>query len=578
MVGLVLFVLPACTDNPASESTTTFVLPDVTTSVPATTVTTPAEVMVVPQHRIGTRTSAGDAEFYDTTTGERFVPRGMNYNRFITPYGGAIADDVLTTSYYDRATVADDMAAMQVLGFNTVRILIDTCLPASGCAGTGPRGRSVNPGYLDNLADFLGLAADHDMVVLVASNTLPDDSWWVNETARLQTAQFESANNEFLNPVAVPIYVDYWRQIVQGLVDRNARTDVVLGYELRQEHHFHMNYAPLSLSRGLVTTANGETYDMSSRADKDRMVDEGLVHWADLLRDEIRSIDPTALVTVGFFTPNAPHQVNGPGETRLVRTSYFLRNSEADFVDLHHYAGNGVDDSQIWENFDIDGVVDKPLLLGEHGAFRNWWPNEAAGAASVMALEVEACRVGFDGFLVWAWRGDLSNDLYWATDGDGEIAAVVAPVNRPDPCAYGEFNFILFNRAPEAAVTASSVVPGYEADNAIDGTDAYWNSASEAPQWIELRFDEPVDLERIDLTVAQSPAGRTVHQLWVRPAGGTLTLIETFEGITDDGDVLRFADSERTTAIDMVRIVTTELEDLAPAWREISLYSRQPEG
>jgi hypothetical protein len=530
-----------------------------------------------PPHRIGARVVDGVGEFFDTGTGERFVPRGMNYNRFITRYGSAIADDLLTTSHYDPATVAADFDAMRELGFNTVRILIDTCLPASGCAGTGPTGRSVNPSYLDNLADFLSIAADHELVVLVASNTLPDDSWWVNETARLQTEQFESANNEFLNPAAVPIYVDYWRQIVQGLVDRDARTDVVLGFELRQEHHFHVDFAPLSLRSGLVTTANGETYDMSSQADKDRMIDEGLVYWSGVLRDAIREIDPTAMVTVGFFTPNAPHQVNGPDETRLVRTSYFLRNSEADFVDLHHYAGNGVDDSDIWENFGIAGIIDKPLILGEHGAFRHWWPNEAAGAASVMALEVEACRVGFDGFLVWAWRGDLSDDLYWATDGEGEVAAVVAPLNRPDPCEFGAFDFILFNRAAEATVAVSSEVPGFDASKAIDGIDTYWNSADLAPQWIELRFDEPLDLTRIDMTVAQSPPGRSVHQLWVRPPGGDLVLLETFEGVTDDGDVLTYTDADRLTGVDLVRIVTTELAGgLAPAWREIALYSSDP--
>ena len=94
---------------------------------------------------------------------------------------------------------------------------------------------------------------------------------------------------------------------------------------------------------------------MSSTEDKNLMVDEGLVYWADTIRVAIRDIDPTALVTVGFFTPNEPNPVNGPDETRLVRTAYFLRNSAVDFVDLHHYRGNGVDDADIWENFGIDG-------------------------------------------------------------------------------------------------------------------------------------------------------------------------------------------------------------------------------
>ncbi|MGC2239726.1 MAG: hypothetical protein WA726_02705, partial [Acidimicrobiia bacterium] len=386
------FALAGCT-GASSEATTTAVTTPESTSdttprdLPTTTTSLPIEP---PDHRIGVRVIDGQGEFYEIATGERFIPRGMNYNRWVTPVNGAIADDVLTTDHYDPITVDADFAEMEALGFNTIRILIDNCNPSSGCSGTGPDGPDVNPGYLDNLADFLRIAGEHGMVVLVGSNTLPDDSWWIQETARRQDDFFQGSANEFLNPESVPIYVDYWHQLVQGLADRGAHTENVLGYELRQEHYFWFTDAPLSRSDGLVTTANGQTYDLAIQEDKDRMIDEGLTYWADLLRDDIRSIDPTALVTVGFFTPNYPNQVNGPDEQRQVRTAYFLRNSSVDFVDLHHYPGNGVDNDDIWENFGIAGAESMPLLLGEYGAIREWFPNSAAGGAAVEGLEVEA--------------------------------------------------------------------------------------------------------------------------------------------------------------------------------------------
>lgn len=566
-------VLAGCTTTPTTDTT----IPTTTTATGEAPSTT-APAFEPPEHRIGVRQVGGVGgvgEFYDTTTDERFTPRGMNYNRWVTAIGAAITDDLLTTSHYDPATVDADFAEMAALGFNTVRILIDTCHPSSGCSGTGPSGTRVNDAYLDNLADFLRIAGEHGLVVMVASNTLPDDSWWVNETGRLQTPQFESANNEFLNPEAVPYYVDYWRQLVQGLVDRGA-TENVLGYQLRQEHHFHEVYAPLSLTQGVVTTANGSSYDMSSQEEKDRMIDEGLVYWADLLRDEIRSIDPTALVTVGFFTPNYPHQVNGPEETRLVRTEYFLRNSSMDFVDLHHYPGNGVDDSHIWENFGIDGAERMPLILGEYGAIRHWWPDIATGAAAVMALEVEACRVGFDGFLVWAWRGDLSDDIYWATEGAGEIAMVTSPLTRPDPCEYGEFDFVRFNVALSAVASASSEIPGFEAGRVNDGRPEHWNAAAPAPQWVELRLASPATLNRIDMVVAQDPPGRSVHELWVQVEGGGLERVEVFDGITGDNDVLSYQPDQPIDDVVLVRVVTTQLGGLAPAWHEIALYSPFP--
>ncbi|MBX3079940.1 MAG: cellulase family glycosylhydrolase [Cryobacterium sp.] len=526
------------------------------------------------EHRISVQTFDGQGGFVDNASGERFTPRGMNYNRWVTANGrGGYADDVLTVAHYEPETVAADLAQIRGLGFNTVRILIDTCLPASGCTGTGPSGHGVNGGYLDNLADFLRIAGENDMVVLVASNTLPDDSWWLNETGRMQDADFQGASNEFLNPTAVPIYVDYWRGLVQGLVDRGAPLENVLGYELRQEHHFWLNEAPLALEGGLVTTANGRTYDMSIQDDKDRMIDEGLVYWADLLRDEIRSIDAGALVTVGFFTPNYPNQVQGPEELRLVRTHYFIQNASVDFVDIHHYPGNGVKDAQVWENFGIADAGTMPIVLGEYGAYRHWYPDEATAAAAVMQLEVDACRAGIDGFIVWAWRGDGNLGEYYATDGDGEIATVTAPVNRPDPCEPGTFDFIRVDLARTATASASSEREGAEAWRVNDGSPKIWNAAGSAPQWVQLDFEEPATVESIELVVAQFPSGPSVHELWIQLAGDEFRRVTVFDEVTVDGVVLRWEPETPVSSVVRVRVVTTSLPGLDPAWSELMVYS-----
>jgi len=382
--------VPAPTQTPAPEQTGA--------PQPTQAQTETAEPTEVPlaEHRIQVRVVDGIGEFYDTVTGEKFVPRGMNYNRFVHRAGTAINDSVLSTNYYDPETVEADFAAMAALGFNVVRIMLETCgFHTNGCVQSAS-GR-LNSGYFDNLADFLTRAKAHGLYVMVASNTLPDDGYWINATAALQDESFQSANNEFLNPAAVPIYVDYWESVVQAIIAAGAPLDVIWAYELRQEHHFHWDFAPLNLDEGLVTTANGETYDMSDPEGKMRMIDEGLVHWADILRTAIRAIDPTAPVTIGFFTPNAPNVVMG-GDTRLVRTHYFLRNTSLDFVDLHHYAGNGVDDNQIWENFGIAGIEELPLVLGEHGAYYSWYAAEDRAAAAVLGLEVGSCRAGFDGW------------------------------------------------------------------------------------------------------------------------------------------------------------------------------------
>jgi hypothetical protein len=498
----------------------------------------------------------------------------MNYNRFLRSVNGDLNDNVLTTTHYDPQTVEEDFTAMRALGFNVVRIMLETCgFHENGCI-TDASGR-LNPAFFINVADLLERAKAHGLYVMVASNTLPDDGYWINATASLQDEHFQSANNEFLNPKAVPIYVDYWESVVRALIAADAPLDAIWAYELRQEHHFHWNYAPMDLEAGLITTANGTSYDLASPADKTRLIDEGLVYWADTLRSAIREIDPTALVTVGFFVPNEPHPVRGD-DLRLVRTAYFLRNASVDFVDLHHYAGNGVDDDQIWENFGLIGVENMPIVLGEHGAIGNWYSSEDRAAGAVMGLEVAACRVGFDGWLVWGWRGDQLRDIWWASEGEGMIANVVAPVERPDPCAFGEFDFISYNVAPQATITASSAVDGFPAQNVADGTPNHWNAAALSPQWVELALANPTDIDAIVLTVAQDPPGLSVHQIWIRQVGADLKLVEAFNQVTTEGDILTFRPEEPLIGVDLVRVVTTSVLNLWPAWHEIEVLTKLP--
>jgi hypothetical protein len=539
------------------------------TETPGNTTTAPAS-----EHRIGVRQGSNGAEFYDRLTGEPFVPRGMNYNRFLRSEDGSLNDNVLSTTRYDPAAVDADFAAMHALGFNVVRIMLETCgFYPNGCITTAS-GR-LNPEYFANLADFLERAKAHELFVMVASNTLPDDGYWINATAALQDEYFQSGANEYLNPLTMPIYADYWGAVVSAIIEAGAPLDAIWAYELRQEHLFDWNYAPFNLDEGLITTANGETYDLAEPGAKERIVDEGLVYWADSMRNTIRELDPTALVTVGFFVPNEPNPVRGD-DPRLVRTAYFLRNATVDFVDLHHYRGNGVDDNQVWENFGLTGVDDMPIVLGEQGAIRDWYSSEDRAAAAVLGLEVEACRVGFDGFLVWAWRGDLSRDIWWASEGEGLIARVVSPTERPDPCAYGEFDFIRYNVAPRATISASSHVPELPPENVADEKPDYWNAAALSPQWVQLTLEAPTDVEAIVLTVAQDPPGRSVHEIWVQQSGGEFRLMHTFDGVTDEGDVLTYQPEEPLAGVEGVRVVTTSVLDLWPAWHEIEILTRIP--
>ena len=125
-----------------------------------------------------------------------------------------------------------------------------------------------------------------------------------------------------------------------------------------------------------------------------------------------------------------------------------------------------------------------------------------------------------------------------------------------------------------ARVSASSQLTGNPAANAVDGTLEHWNAADLAPQWIELSLQRPADVVRIALEVAQDPSGPSVHELWIGRAGNPMEMVTVFDGVTADGDVLVYQPDEPVEEVESIRVVTTTLGDLFPAWRDIEVLGR----
>jgi hypothetical protein len=130
--------------------------------------------------------------------------------------------------------------------------------------------------------------------------------------------------------------------------------------------------------------------------------------------------------------------------------------------------------------------------------------------------------------------------------------------------------------APSGTVTASSELPGAEAAKAIDGGIEHWNAAERAPGWIEIGLPTPAIIDGIELWVAQDPAGPSAHELWIRVGDGAFELAHIFEGVTSEGDVLVYEPNAPIGDVTGVRVETTSLGDLAPAWHEIFVYSPFP--
>jgi F5/8 type C domain-containing protein len=384
---------------------------------------------------------------------------------------------------------------------------------------------------------------------------------------------FNFNNAQNLPAGAVRAYQLFYTDFITTLIDLGAPTDAIFSYELRNEFYFDTNYPPLSLTSGTVTTANDKSYDMSSKADREKMVEENLVYWIDNIRAAILKMDPTALVSIGFFVPQGPNPAR-LGDTRLAVSAPAIWQSQADFIDLHAYPGFELNLKQHVENFGVKGMQEKPIIMGEFGASVQSFSSVDAAAKALMNWQVESCQFGFDGWLLWTWDTSEQSDFYNALSGSGHIDQVLAPVNRPDPCAAGQFDFIENNIALGKNVRASKWLADQLPSNAVDGSSAsIWNSGAGPTQWIEVDLGQPATITSIRLTVAQYPAGNTTHQIWVRGPNGSLQMVHEFKGNTTDNQILEFKPDPPLTGIQYIRIVTVASPSWV-AWKEIEVIGK----
>jgi len=382
-------------------------------------------------HRIGIRVVDGDGQFFDRETGVRFYPRGYNYIRVAEQGTGDrlfVYHSTFNEDLYDPAEVEEDLHALHADGYNVVRVFINQCTCAHSIYD--PETRLSEP-YLANLADFLTKAKANQIYVFLTTDGFPESYFDLLDTT--WSEDFQGTNPVYLRSGGVKAEQRFWSDLIQGLIDQNAPMDAIFAYGLRNEQFFESGQPPLNLTSGMVDTANGKRYDLSSDEDKQLMMEEGLVYWIDQVRAKILELDPTALVTIGFFVPNGPNPAR-VGDPRLVVTEPVFRESAIDFVDVHPYQGFGLTLGQYVENFGMAGKQEKPVVMGEFYAAKSVLRSPAAASPAVIGWQVESCSFGFDGWLFWTYDLPGDRDFYTGLDGSGEINQALAPAKRPDPC------------------------------------------------------------------------------------------------------------------------------------------------
>jgi len=532
-------------------------------SPPAATspaVTSPAAV----EHRIGIRLVDGAGEFYDRVTGAKFTPRGMNYIHLAeqpTDDGGrTVYHSLFDPGRYEPALVGEALEKMKEAGYNTVRVFM------SQNTIDAPDG-GLSDEYLANMADFITQAQANGLFVMPTIDWSPGGRYG---QLLLTTCceQFNMNNAQYLPSGGVRANAAFFQDLVRGLVDQGAPLEAVLSFELRNEMYFDTDFAPFTLTSGSVTTANGKSYDMGSASDRELMVDESTVTFINTVRTAILEADPTALVSVGFFVPSGPNPAR-IGDARLVSTYPAIWQSEADFIDLHPYPGGELTLQKYVENFEMEGMQEKPILMGEFGVNRGDVPSLSRAAQMAVDWQVESCAYGFDGWLFWTWDTDEQPEFYNAVQDEALIGRNLSPALRPDPCSREGATESEVNLALGKSVTAthSNQSP---AENAVDGTGAAWGAGAPPPQWITIDLGATYAVSAIRLSVGQYPNGGTTHEVWVGDRWDGLQKVHVFDGVTSDGELLVFAPDAPLEDVRFVRIVTTHSPSWV-AWKEIEV-------
>ena len=390
--------------------------------------------------RLGVRTSAdGKGEFYNTATGKSFQFRGniFLYMKKASDITGAQA--MFIPGYYDRQRNLTDLKLMNKYGYNSVRVLLNPYEMANST------GAGVDRAYTKNVAEFINDAKSQNMYVLLDITFLPKGGgYWPKSIPSQVDPQWANMNSQ---SILVPGFVtgkrSFARDFVSSLKEEGADMDTVAGYNIYNEPSFPKNLKPISLTSGKFTAPNGVTYDMSSLADKERMIDESLVFFVDTVRNGIKEADSQALVNVGLFSPAYPHP------DTIVRTAAIFSSSKADFVSLNVYpdAYPSVSTDQSLSAIGISGT--KPVIIGAFGIYAGKVPSIKEAANKLVDFQTLTCsKYGMRGWFTYDWNMDM--DPFWGKEThiyhvlesesgsigtDGVINRSLAPIYRPDPCS-----------------------------------------------------------------------------------------------------------------------------------------------
>ena len=393
--------------------------------------------------RIAAQANVSNPKFYNTQTGATFTPTGSNYIP-LDWVDGIPYHTTFNTAHYDSDAAEEALSKMQRDGYNVVRVFLDRGDPVHQNLGeysfAGQYSRNVAQLYqpcVDDFIDFLRRARSHNIYVIPTCDFFPNNQYYWDVCGSDIPANVDNMNILLLSQGGISAKKIYLEQLVQSVKDaepNGALLSTVFSWELTNEVAIVVDGKPFKLESGLVTTADGQTYDMAIDADRQQCLDSNIVNWANQCVAAVNAVDPEAMISVSVYTYSAVNRTgpNGvrpityyPEETRFpARPLILLEYSTLDYVDVHTYP-NGSDysftDDLASSEYSTWNQTKKPLLMGEYGAHINPYPSIEEAAEAMISHRDQARTLGFEGELFWTWQYNGQNQLWHMLQEGGAI-------------------------------------------------------------------------------------------------------------------------------------------------------------
>ena len=387
------------------------------------------------------------AKFVNTATGLDFMAVGSSYVN-LWWIDGIPHHCNFTPGLYDKQAAEDTLAYMRESGYTVVRTFIDkghhtrNRLAIYGLDGPYENETpSLYEPYMQNLIDFLERATKHGIYVIAAFEVWPYTRFYSSLVFSGNDDIEGNHNRTILAENTIKAREIYLEEFIKRLKKHNPDLlTTIFAYDVQNELYCRSDQKPFSMTEGLVTTANGKTYDMSCPVSRQACQDENTVNWANRLTAVVKKHDPDALVTASLFPfwPLGKEVEKGllpldtPDKRWPVGMRLIIEETDFDFIDIHPYIGwqgnmQEVLDSSQWSEID---KTKKPFVAFEYGAHRFETrvnvDNVELAAQKLYDWRQDMFDIGFAGAAIFTWH-TTSHTRWTLTEDGGRINDYMRP-------------------------------------------------------------------------------------------------------------------------------------------------------